>query len=168
LNFRLTLTLVTGLSVLAGNANAQCSMNEIEKSNTRLGICRQQIGIASGYGCTSLLMRAQVADQFQQIELARRCGFNAEADKLEKFYQQTTPLIVSFYECVDTSVDRVKIEQEAKEEVAKALAVLPAGCSADLKAKMEARLPKVLALDEKSWEQVNRIAGQIGLKPASK
>ncbi len=166
MNLRLTFILAAGLSFFAAKASAECTMNEIEKSNTRIGMCRQQVGIASGYGCTSLLMKAQVADQFQQIELARRCGFNAEADKLEKFYKQTTPLIVSLYECVDTAVNRADIEKEAKEEVEKVLSALPAGCSADLKSKMEARLPKLLALDEKSLAQVKEIAGQIGLKPA--
>ncbi|RUP00041.1 hypothetical protein [Hyphomicrobium sp.] len=141
-------------------------MNEIEKSNARIGMCRQLPGIASGFGCTSLLMQSQVADQFQQIELARRCGFNAEADKLEKFYKQTTPLVASLYECVDTSVDRADVEKKAKEEVVKALAAIPAGCSADLKAKMEARLPKLLAIDEKSLAQMKAIADQINLKPA--
>jgi hypothetical protein len=167
-DFRLTFILAAGLTFFAGAADAQCTMNEIEKSNTRIGMCRQQVGIASGFGCTSLLMKAQVADQLQQIELARRCGFNAEATKLQKFYDQTTPLIVSLYECVDTAVDRAEVETKAKEEVQKALAALPAGCSAELKAKMEARLPKLLAIDEKSLAQVKEIAEQIGLQPATK
>jgi hypothetical protein len=140
-------------------------MNEIEKPNTRIGLCRQQVGIASGFGCTSLLMKEQVADQFQQIELARRCGFNAEADKLEKFYKATTPYVVSLYECVDTSVDRLDVETKAKDEVTKNLSKLPAGCPADLKGKMEKRLPKLIEIDEKSLAQMKELAAKINLTP---
>ncbi len=140
-------------------------MNEIDKPNTRIGACRQQPGIATGFGCTSLLMKEQVADQFQQIELARRCGFNTEADKLAKFYQQTTPYVVSLYECVDTSVDRADIEKQATAEVEKNLSKLPAGCSAELKEKMAKRLPKLIAIDAKSLSDMKILADQIGLTP---
>ena len=162
----ISLVLATCVIAFASNANAECTMNEIEKPNTRIGLCRQQPGIASGFGCTSLLMKEQVADQFQQIELARRCGFNAEADKLEKFYKETTPYVVSLYECVDTSVDRADVETSAKAEVAKTLATLPAGCSAELKDKMAKRLPKLLEIDRKSLLQMKDLATQINITPA--
>jgi len=164
-NARLISILAAGFSVIATSAYAECTMNEIEKPNTRIGLCRQQPGIASGFGCTSLLMKEQAADQFQQIALARRCGFNAEADKLEKFYKQTTPYIVSLYECIDTAVDRVDVETKATAEVEKNLASLPAGCSAQLKEKMAKRLPKLVEIDEKSLEEMKRLATQINLTP---
>lgn len=165
MNVRAISILSAGLSLIASHANAECTMNEIEKPNTRVGLCRQQIGIATGYGCTSLLMQAQVADQFQQIELARRCGFKAEADKLEKYYQQTTPFVVSLYECIDTSVDRTDVETKAKSDVAKKLSSLPAGCPADLKEKMAKRLPKLIEIDEKSLEEIKALAAKINLVP---
>jgi hypothetical protein len=157
--------LAVGLTVAASEANAECTMNEIEKPNTRIGVCRQQPGIATGFGCTSLLMKEQVADQFQQIALARRCGFNAEADKLEKFYSQTTPYVISLYECVDTTVDRVDVETKAKAEVDKTLASLPAGCPADLKDKMSKRLPKLIEIDEQALAQMQALATKINLTP---
>lgn len=166
MNAQLIAILAGGLALMSSQANAECTMNEIDKANTRLGICRQQPGIATGFGCTSLLMKEQVADQFQQIELARRCGFKAEADKLEKYYGLTTPLIVSLYECVDTSVDRADVESKAKQEVSKALASLPAGCSPELKEKIAKRLPKLIAIDEKSLAQVRALAEQFALTPA--
>ncbi|MBS0249435.1 MAG: hypothetical protein JSR78_00030 [Proteobacteria bacterium] len=166
MNVRLiSFLLAVGLAVAASNANAECTMNEIEKPNTRIGVCRQQPGIASGYGCTSLLMKEQVADQFQQIALARRCGFNAEADKLEKFYGQTTPYVISLYECIDTSVDRADVETKAKAEVDKNLAKLPAGCPADLKEKMSKRLPKLIEIDERSLAEMKALAAKINLTP---
>jgi hypothetical protein len=164
-NARLISVLAGGLSLIVSHANAQCTMNEIEKPNTRIGLCRQQPGIATGYGCTSLLMQEQVADQFQQIELARRCGFKAEADKLDKYYQQTTPFIVSLYECIDTSVDRADVEKQARGEVTKKLSSLPEGCSADLKDKMAKRLPKLIEIDEKSLAEVKALAAKINLTP---
>lgn len=166
MNVRLiSFLLAMGLAVAASNANAECTMNEIEKPNTRIGVCRQQPGIASGYGCTSLLMKEQVADQFQQIALAKRCGFNAEAAKLEKFYADTTPYVVSLYECIDTTVDRADIETKAKAEVEKNLASLPAGCPADLKDKMAKRLPKLIEIDEKSLAEMKALATKINLTP---
>ncbi|MFT3732865.1 MAG: hypothetical protein QM780_15830 [Hyphomicrobium sp.] len=142
-------------------------MNEIQKPETRVGLCRQQPGIATGYGCTSLLMKEQAADQFQQVELARRCGFNAEADKLEKFYKATTPYILSLYQCVDTAVDRADVEQKAKAEVAKNLASLAPGCPAELKEKMAKRLPKLIEIDEKSLSQIKVLAEGINLTPVT-
>jgi hypothetical protein len=165
-NARLIFILAIGAFLMSSDANAMCTMNEIQKQNTRAGVCRDQPGIATGFGCTSLLMRAQVADQFQQIELARRCGFNAEADKLTKFYKETTPLVVGLYECVDTSVDRADVEKQAHAEVAKTLAALPAGCSAELKEKMAKRLPKLLAIDAKSLAEMQALAESIGLGSA--
>lgn len=166
MNVRLISILAGGLSLIASQADAECTMNEIEKPNTRIGLCRQQPGIATGFGCTSLLMKEQVADQFQQIELARRCGFKAEADKLEKYYKATTPFVVSLYECVDTSVDRADVEKQARAEVAKNLLSLPADCSAELKDKMAKRLPKLIEIDEKSLAQVRALAEKINLVPA--
>jgi hypothetical protein len=163
----ISVLLVAGFCVVASDANAECTMNEIEKPNTRIGLCRQQPGIASGFGCTSLLMKEQVADQFQQIALARRCGFKTEADKLEKFYKQTTPYVVSLYECIDTSVDRTDVETKAKAEVEKNLASLPAGCSEELKDKMAKRLPKLLEIDEKSLAQMKELATKINLTPVA-
>jgi hypothetical protein len=147
-----------------GGAEA-CTLNEIQKADMRLGLCRQQIGIATGYACTTLLMRSQVADQFQQIDLARRCGFNAEAEKLEKYYNETTPLVAKLYECVDTSIDRATIEKQAKEEVGKALSKLAPGCSSELNEKMAKRLPTLIAVDQKSLRDIQSIASQIGLTP---
>jgi hypothetical protein len=164
-NVRLISILAGGMSLVATSASAECIMNEIAKANTRLGICRQQIGIATGYGCTTLLMRAQVADQFKQIELARRCGFKAEADKLERFYKQTTPLVVSLYECVDTSVDRADVEKQANQEVEKSLSSLAPGCPADLKKKMGEKLPKLIAIDEKSLAEMQVLAEHFRLTP---
>lgn len=166
MNARLITILAGGLALMTSQASAECTMNEIDKANTRLGVCRQQPGIATGFGCTSLLMKEQVADQFQQIELARRCGFNAEADKLENYYKLTTPLVVSLYECIDTSVDRADVEAKAKEEAAKTLASLSAGCSPELKEKIAKRLPKLIAIDEKSLSQVRALAEQFALTPA--
>jgi hypothetical protein len=162
---RTFLLLSAGSYLLGAGIAEACTMNEIQKPATRIGLCRQQPGIASGFGCTSLLMEGQVADQFQQIALARRCGFNAEADTLQKFYDQTTPYVVSLYECVDTSVDRPDVEAKAKKEVEKNLSALPAGCSADLKDKISKRLPKLIAIDEKSLAQVKALADEIQLKP---
>jgi hypothetical protein len=162
---RTFLLLSAGSYLLGAGIAEACTMNEIQKPATRIGLCRQQPGIASGFGCTSLLMESQVADQFQQIALARRCGFNAEADTLQKFYDQTTPYVLSLYECVDTSVDRRDVEAKAKKEVEKNLSALPAGCSADLKDKMSKRLPKLISIDEKSLAQVKALADEIQLKP---
>jgi hypothetical protein len=163
-NLRLISILAIGLSQLVYGAANACTLNEIQKADMRVGLCRQQIGVATGFGCTSLIMRAQAADQFQQIALARRCGFNAEADKLEKFYKSTTPFVVSLYECVDTSVNRADVEKQAKQEVDKALSSLAPGCPDDLKAKMSKRLPKLIAIDEKSLHDIEALAKQIDLR----
>jgi hypothetical protein len=167
-NLRLIFILAVGLFQLIYSAANACTLNEIQKPEVRDGFCRQQIGIATLPGCTSLVMTAQVADQFQQIALARRCGFNAEADKLEKFYNSTTPLVADLYECVDEPIDRSTTEQKAKQEVAKNLATLAPGCPDDLKAKMAKRLPKLIAIDEKSLHDIEAIAKQMDLKAARK
>ncbi len=165
MNLRLISILAAGVfQVISTGANA-CTLNEIQKPEMRDGFCRQQVGIATLPGCTSLAMAGQVADQFQQIALARRCGFNAEADRLEKFYQSTTPLVENLYECVDEKINRPDIEQKAKQQVDKNLAILAPGCPDDLKAKMAKRLPKLIAIDEKSFHDLEALAKQIDLKP---
>ncbi len=164
MNLRLISMLAVGLSQLIYCGANACTLNEIQKPEMRDGFCRQQVGIATLPGCTSLVMTAQVADQFQQIALARRCGFNAEADKLEKFYQSTTPLVENLYECVDEPINRPAAEQEAKQRVDKNLAKLAPGCPDDLKAKMAKRLPKLIAIDEKSFHDLGELAKQIDLK----
>jgi len=155
--------LALGLFPSLCSGAAACTLNEIQKTDMRVGMCGQQIGVATGYACTSLLMRAQVADQFEQIQLARRCGFNAEADKLDSFYKATTPFIVKLYECVDTAIDRADVEKKAQVEVDKSLAKLPAGCPADLKEKMAKRLPNLIQSDQKSLHEIQTLATQIGL-----
>ncbi|MBY0560279.1 hypothetical protein [Hyphomicrobium sp.] len=156
--------LALGVVSVHGGAEA-CTLNEIQKADMRLGLCRQQVGIATGYACTTLVMRSQVADQFQQIDLARRCGFNAEAEKLQKFYNETTPLVAKLYECIDTAIDRPTVEKQAKEEVDKALSKLEPGCSSELKEKMAKRLPTLIQIDQKSLREMQTIASQIGLTP---
>lgn len=156
--------LALGVVAVHGRAEA-CTLNEIQKADMRLGLCRQQVGIATGYACTTLVMRSQIADQFQQINLARRCGFNAEAEKLEKYYHETTPLVAKLYECIDTAVDRPTVEKQAKEEVDKALSKLEPGCSSELKEKMAKRLPTLIEIDQKSLRDIQTIASQIGLTP---
>lgn len=163
MNSRLTAVLALGLFPAFCSGAGACTLNEIQKADMRLGICRQQVGIATGYACTSLVMRSQVADQFEQIQLARRCGFNAEADKLDRFYKATTPFVVNLYGCVDTAIDRADVEKKAQEEVDKSLMKLPAGCPADLKEKMTKRLPKLIEADRKSLHDIQALANQIGL-----
>ncbi len=165
MNLRLISILAVGLTQMINCGAHACNLNEIQKPQMRDGFCRQQIGIATLPGCTSLVMTAQVADQFQQIALARRCGFNAEADKLEKFYQSTTPLVENLYECVDETINRPDVEQQAKQQVDKNLAGLAPGCPDDLKAKMAKRLPKLIAVDEKSFLDLKELAKRIDLKP---
>ncbi|MBN9247004.1 MAG: hypothetical protein J0I81_06045, partial [Hyphomicrobium sp.] len=154
MNSRLTAVLALGLFPAFCSGAGACTLNEIQKADMRLGICRQQVGIATGYACTSLVMRSQVADQFEQIQLARRCGFNAEADKLDRFYKATTPFVVNLYGCVDTAIDRADVEKKAQEEVDKSLMKLPAGYPADLKEKMTKLLPKLIEADRKSLHEI--------------
>ena len=73
--------------------------------------------------------------------------------------------MAQLYECVDTSIDRQTIEKQAKEEVDKALSKLAPGCTDELKATMAKRLPKLIAIDQKSLREVQSIATQIGLTP---
>lgn len=160
---RLTAVLALGLLPSLCSGAEACTLNEIQKVDMRVGICRQQVGIATGYACTSLVMRSQVADQFEQIQLARRCGFNAEADKLDRFYKATTPFVVKLYACVDTAIDRADVEKKAEEEVGKSLTKLPPGCPADLKEKMAKRLPKLIESDQRSLHDIQALATQIGL-----
>lgn len=164
MNLRLISILAVGLSQLIYSGADACTLNEIQKPEMRDGFCRQQVGIATLPGCTSLVMTGQVADQFEQIALARRCGFNAEADKLEKFYKSTTPLVASLYACVDEPINRSAAEEQAKQQVSKNLAKLAPGCPDDLKAKMAKRLPKLIAIDEKSLYDIEALAKQIDLK----
>ncbi|MBS0238765.1 MAG: hypothetical protein JSR89_10110 [Proteobacteria bacterium] len=163
MNTRLTAVLALGVFPSLCSGAVACTLNEIQKTDMRVGICRQQVGIATGYACTSLVMRSQVADQFEQIQLARRCGFNAEADKLDRFYKTTTPFVVKLYGCVDAAIDRADVEKKAQVEVDKSLTKLPAGCSADLKEKMAKRLPKLIETDQKSLHDIQALATQIGL-----
>ncbi|WP_045834572.1 hypothetical protein [Hyphomicrobium sp. 99] len=165
MTLKVTAVLAFGLFPAFCSGALACTLNEIQKADMRLGICRQQVGIATGFACTSLVMRSQVADQFEQIQLARRCGFNAEADKLERFYKATTPYVANLYECVDTKIDRSAIEKKAEEEVGQSLAKLPAGCPADLKDKMTKRLPKLIEADQRSLHDIQALATQIGLTP---
>ena len=140
-----------------------CTLNEIQKSEMRDGFCGQQIGVAPGLGCTGLIMRSQVADQFKQIALAKRCGYQAEADKLDYYYKLTTPFVVKLYECVDLPMDRAEIERKAKEDTEKNLSSLPQGCPDKLKSDLAKSLPGLISTDDKSFRAIRQIATQIGL-----
>jgi hypothetical protein len=146
-------------------AATACAVNEIQRIDLRNNLCSQGDGLAAVRGCTALLMRSQVADQFEQMALAKRCGFNAEAEKLDSFYKKTTPLVIQLYECVDDNVPRAEIEKQAQDEVDKKLAAMPAGCPDDLKAKMKKRLPTLISVDKKSLEDVTLIGKQLGFVP---
>jgi hypothetical protein len=148
--------------VAFGPANA-CTLNEIQKSEMRDGFCGQEIGVAPGLGCTDLIMRLQVADQFKQIALARRCGYQAEADKLDYYYKLTTPFVVKLYECVDLPMDRADIERKAKEDTDKNMSSLPQGCPENLKSQLAKNLPGLISTDEKSLRDIKKVATQIGL-----
>ena len=61
-------------------------------------------------------------------------------------------------------MNRADVEKQAKQEVDKALASLAPGCPDDLKAKMSKRLPKLIAIDEKSLHDIEALAKQIDLR----
>ena len=155
--------LAAGLCLVVFAPAHACTLNEIQKSEMRSGFCGQEIGVAPGLGCTTLIMRSQVADQFKQIALARRCGYQAEADKLDYYYKLTTPFIVKLYECVDLPIERGEIERKAKEDTDKNLSSLPEGCPDNLKSQLAKNLPGLISTDEKSLRAVKGIASQIGL-----
>ncbi len=160
---RMHFILAAGLCLVTFGPAKACTLNEIQKSDMREGLCRQEIGVAPGLGCTSLIIKLQVEEQFKQIALARRCGYQAEADKLDYFYKLTTPFIVKLYECVDGPIERGEIERRAKEDTDKNLSSMPQGCPNDLKTQLAKRLPVLISTDEKSLRDVRQIATQIGL-----
>jgi hypothetical protein len=151
----LTITLCP-VTFLSANA---CTLNEIDRGNMLVNFC----GGVAMHGCTGVLLKSQVEDQFKEIALARRCGYKAEADKLDNFYKLTTPLVIELYECVDQPIDRAQIEQTAKQDTDKNLAAMPQGCSSDLKAQLANRLHGEISEDEKSLAHIKEIASRIDL-----
>src|SRR5215813_11164872 len=107
--FSLALFVLT--ETMLSNAGVACNINEIQRIDMRNSMCSQGDGFAAVRGCTALLMRSQVADQFEQIALAKRCGFNAEAGKLVSYYNKTTPLVVKLYTCVDDPISQADVEK---------------------------------------------------------
>lgn len=160
---RMHFILAAGLCLVTFVPAKACTLNEIQKSDMREALCRQEIGVAPGLGCTALIMRAQIADQFKQIALARRCGYQAEADKLENFYKLTTPFVIKLYQCVDLPIERGEIERKAKEDTEKNLSSLPQGCPDKLKSDLAKNLPGLISTDDKSFRAIRQIATQIGL-----
>jgi hypothetical protein len=152
-----------GLWQLAFAPAEACTLDEIQKSTMREGFCRGQIGVISLPGCTARVMALQAGDQFKEIALARRCGFNAQADKLEGFYKATTPIIAKLYECVDQPIDQAQVERSAKDDTEKHMASLPQGCPDDIKSKVAKRLPALISIDEQSLKDARRIAAQLQL-----
>jgi len=161
---RMHFILAAGLCHVTFVPAKACTLNEIQKSEMRDGFCRQEIGVAPGLGCTALVMRSQVADQFKQIALARRCGYQAEADKLENFYKLTTPFVIKLYECVDLPIERGEIERKAKEDTDKNMSSLPQGCPDNLKSQLAKNLPGLISTDQTSLRDIKKIATQIGLE----
>jgi hypothetical protein len=157
------LLLAIGLCHLTfANANA-CKLGLVQKSDLRHGFCVQEMQVEATPGCTSVTMLAQVQDQFKQIALARRCGFNAEADKLQGYYKSTTPFVLDLYQCVDQPIDMGKIEKLAREKIDKHMSTLAAGCPKDLKGQLAKRLPELIKIDEKSLNDVKKLSEQLGL-----
>ena len=161
---RMHFILAAGLCLVTFVPAKACTLNEIQKSDMREALCRQEIGVAPGLGCTALIMRAQIADQFKQIALARRCGYQAEADKLENFYKLTTPFVIKLYECVDLPIERGEIERKAKEDTDKNMSSLPQGCPDNLKSQLAKNLPGLISTDQTSLRDIKKIATQIGLE----
>jgi hypothetical protein len=152
-----------GLCFLTFASAGACTLDLVQKSDLRHGFCAQEMKVEARPGCTSVTMLAQVQDQFKQIALARRCGFNAEADKLEGYYKSTTPFVVDLYQCVDQPIDLAKIEKTAHEKIDAHLATLPAGCPKDLQSQLAKRLPQLIEIDKKSLNQVKKLSEQLGL-----
>ncbi len=148
-----------GLGLMAFSPANACTLGFEQATTMRAGFC----GVDTAPGCTAGVMTSQVADQFKEIALAKRCGYQAEADQLLQFYQKTTPLVIKLYECVDKPMDNKAVEQSAQQQVDKALGAMPEGCPDDLKAKLAQRLPKLIAVDKQSLEQIQKISAQIGL-----
>jgi hypothetical protein len=146
-------------------AAAVCNVNEIQRVEMRNNICSGADALAAVRGCTAVLMRGQVADQFEQIALAKRCGFDAEAGTLQSYYTKTTPLVVQLYTCVDDPITQSDIEKQAQGEVDKKLAAMTPGCPEDLKTKMHKRLPTLISADQKSLQDVKRIVDQLNQLP---
>ena len=161
---RMHFILAAGLCLVTFVPAKACTLNEIQKSDMREALCRQEIGVAPGLGCTALIMRAQIADQFKQIALARRCGYQAEADKLENFYKLTTPFVIKLYQCVDLPIERGEIERKAKEDTDKNMSSLPQGCPDNLKSQLVKNLPGLISTDQTSLRDIKKIATQIGLE----
>lgn len=151
-----------GLLASTGGAHA-CELNEIQKQDMTAGFCRQMVGVAPVAGCTAELLKRQASEQMHEIALARRCGFIAEADKLEKYYTATTPIIAKLYSCADQPIDTADVEKRAKEEVDKKLAALTEACPDDVRRRLAGDLPKAISADEKSYGQARAIAEQLKL-----
>jgi hypothetical protein len=156
---RTHLIVAFGLCHVAFSPASACTVGFEQATTMRAGFC----GVDAAPGCTAGLMTSQVADQFKEIALARRCGYQAEADQLLQYYHQTTPLVIKLYECVDKPMDNKAVEQSAQEQVNKALGSMPEGCPDELKSKLAGRLPKLIAVDKQSLDQVQKISTQLGL-----
>ena len=160
---RRALLAVTAL-LSASSASHACELDIMQKQNMVSAFCRTEIGILPAKGCTADLMTVQAAEQLNEIALARRCGFMAEADKLEAFFKKTTPIVGKLYSCVDQPIDLTDIQSRAQKKADEKLASAAAGCPDDLRRRLSTDLPKAIETDQKSYDDVRSVAEQLKLQ----
>lgn len=141
-----------------------CELDVVQKQTMLSAFCRMAVGVMPAKGCTADLMKLQAAEQLHEIALARRCGFMVEADTLEKYYRETTPIVGKLYSCVDQPIDQPDVEKGARQIVDGKLAAAPEGCPDDLRRRLSGDLPKAIDADRKSFNEMRAIAEQLKLK----
>jgi len=107
-------------------------------------------------------MELRLVDSFTQIALARRCGFDQQADTLERALRAQFPLLAKVNACIDQPMEFAPIEQRAKQKVEELFARLQ-GCPIRLRKKVKKRLPELLALAERSIEEGRKTRSLYGL-----
>ena len=143
-----------------------CTLTSQQKIAIRDAACTpgeyQRFGLQAGPGCTARIMELRLVDSFTQIALARRCGFDQQADTLERALRAQFPLLAKVNACIDQPMEFAPIEQRAKQKVEELFARLQ-GCPIRLRKKVKKRLPELLALAERSIEEGRKTRSLYGL-----
>jgi len=147
-------TAIIALTLSVATPAIGCVMPDDLKTALRKEMCKvpeYRSYSGSGPDCLELQTRQRAEDSGAQVAAARLCGFEEEGAELERLYKAYSPYIEAFYECLDVNFDTKKVLNDGFNRGIK-LGQSRRVCSAELKAKIAARIPVLISMGKKSME----------------
>lgn len=147
-----TAAVLVAVAVLfsATAAAGDCTLTPEQKAELRTRLCNDpKYGTFAGPDCLERQAAKQSEYSGVQVGAARLCGYQEEADKLERYFLVSLSRMGEKFRCMDLPVDFVEISKKAFERGRSRVSAYER-CPPDIRAKLSRRLPELLRLNEEA------------------